>query len=237
MKYTRYDYRRKKEDKTGIVVMLISIVLAAVLIGTTLSSLFIKDSGGSAPKDNKENVAEKVKETNATENSTAINFIVIQGGYYGVKENAEVQKGKLKAVVNPFIVEDNGKFRVLAGIFNVNEYEGVIKKIQESGLDYAKTTYEVDVNDQSLYQMTEIIKGHLKILTPLIDSKVTSVQTEDFKTWIGSLSKTDEKSQYYKLLEEYKNYINSLPEEITKDKVEGNYTYVYEIVKKIQAKK
>ena len=237
MKYTRYDYRRKKEDKTAAIVMFISIVLTAVLLGTTLSSLFIKGSGGAVPKENKDSVSEKVQETNAVESNTSTSFIVIQGGYYGVKDNAEAQKEKLKVVVNPFMIEDNGKYRVLAGIFNISEYEKVVKKIEENGLDKAKITYDVEVNDQSVYQITEIIKGHLKILTTLIDSTVTAVKTEDFKTWIGTLSNTEEKNQHYQLLDEYKKYINSLPEEITKEKVEENYTYIYEVIKKIQSKK
>jgi hypothetical protein len=237
MKYTRYDYRRKKEDKTTVIVMFVSIVLAAVLLGTALSSLFMKDSGSSIPEEDSTSVTNSTPEPNTAEKNTTVNFIVIQGGYYGVKENADIQKEKLKMVVNPFIVEDTGKYRVLAGIYNEDEYEKIVKKIKEGGLDNAKTTYSIQAVDQSIYQITEIIKGHLKILTTLVDSTVTAVKTEDFKVWIGTLSETDESNEQYQLLEEYKKYVNSLPEEISKEKVEENYIYIYEIIKKIQAKK
>lgn len=239
MKYTRYDYRRKKGDKTTVIVMFASIVLAALLLGTLFSSIFLKDkpTSTSSPVENTKNEGEAVQDAGAAEKNPSTKFIVIQSGYFGVKSNADVQKDKLKKVINPFTVEDDGKFRVLAGIYNEGEYEKVLEKIVQQGLDNAKTTYIVENSDQSVYQISEIMKGHLKILTTLTEATVTAVKTEEFKTWISSLSKIEESSEHSALLEEYKKYINSLPVEIGKDKAEENYIYIYGIIKKIGVKK
>ncbi|WP_139905181.1 SPOR domain-containing protein [Clostridium thermarum] len=240
MKYTRYDYKRKKEDKTVVIVMLVSIVLAAVLLGTALSSIFIKDRGTKAPIENKseEAVTDTVQQHSEKEsNNLPARFIIIQSGYYGVKENAQNQKDKVKTVLNPFTIEEEGKFRVLAGIFNENDYDKILKKMNDNGLDNTKITYEINTDEESSYLIAEIMKGHLKILTTLTESYVTAVKTEEFKTWLAPLSSANEKDENYTILQEYKKYLSSLPDEIVKEKAEENYTYIYEVIKKVGIKK
>jgi hypothetical protein len=239
MKYTRYDYKRKKEDKTMVIVMFVSIVLAAVLLGTALSSLFIKDTGTKAPVENniEETITDTIQQPNKEGNILPVKFVIVQSGYYGVRENADKQKEKVKSVMNPFTIEEDGKFRVLAGIFNESEYEMVLKKMTDNGLDNAKITYEVNTEEESTYLITEIIKGHLKILTTLTESNVTAVKTGEFKTWLTPLSAENEKDKTYTTLQEYKSFLNALPDEIVKEKVEENYTYIYEVIKKIGIKK
>lgn len=47
---------------------------------------------------------------------------------YSAKEGAIEQNEKLKQIVNPFIVEEEGKFRILTGIYTEQDYDGIVKK-------------------------------------------------------------------------------------------------------------
>lgn len=236
MKYTRYDYRRKKGDKMSFVVMLLSIVLAAVLIGTLLSNMFLKSgnktnsqtSGGEA------NTQQKRDKTS----SNSYNFILVQAGYYGVENNAKMQKESLKAVGVPFMLEEEGKFRVFVGIFMESEYDSVKNKLDLQSIPNSKVTYVVDTSEKFNNFLVEIIKGHLQILNALSQSNAASVKTEEYKNWFekeaAKLEKNGEKNN---LIEEYKAYINSLPEEIDNSKVEEGYLFIYKVILKIGTKK
>lgn len=240
MKYTRYDYRRKREERVSIIVILASIILAAVLLGTALSSLFIKNQAGkSKPQQNSSNSGQTAQKSDpgTAENAAPVRFLLVQGGVFQNKDYAATRKGKLKEVANPFSVEEDSGTRVFAGIFNEAEYDAVVKKVTEKGLPAAKVTYEINIEDQSCLEIAEIIKGHLKCLTPLTEQNAVAVGTENIKSWLPTLPKVDEKAKYYSLLEEYKTYINSLPAKIEKDKAEENYIYIYNILKKVGIKK
>lgn len=96
----------------------------------------------------------------------------------------------------------------------------------EKSLANFKITYEVSTDEQSAYELTEIIKAHLQHLTMLTESTVPSVNTEIFKTWLSTLPKVEKSSKNYDLLEEYKKYVNSLPDKLGKEKAEENYIYI-----------
>lgn len=236
MKYTRYDYRRKKEDKMSFGVMLLSIVLVAILMGTLLSNMFLKGSDMTKAQTGGNSTNTQQKSDKNSANIYA--FILAQAGYYGVEDNAKAQKEKLKAVGIPFMVKEEGGFRVLAGIFFESEYASVKSKLDQQGITNSKVTYEIDITDKSASLIVEIMKGHLQILNALSQSNAASVKTEEYKNWLKKeTEKLVKSSKNYDLIEEYKAYINSLPEEIDESKVEEGYLYIYKIIMKIGTKK
>ncbi len=239
MKYTRYDYRRKKEEKISVAVIFISIILAAVLLGTALSSLFIKNQSGKPNSNQNVKSPTPTPQANSGKDGTVpAKVLLIQSGFYKVKENAADCKAKLKDTVNPFQVDEaDGGIRVFAGIFNEGDSDNIIKTLSDKGMPPSKVTYEINIEDQSSLEISEIIKGHLKCLTKLLEQNVASVKTDEFKTWLSTLSKVDEKAKYYSVLEEYKKYIGAMPADISKDKAEENYVYIYNVVKKVGIKK
>ena len=236
MKYTRYDYRRKKEDKMSFVVIMLSIVLAAVLIGTLLSNMFLK----TGDKGKTENGGETggVQEKRVKNKDNIYEFILVQSGFYQKKDNADLQKEKLNTATIPFMVEEEGSFRIFAGIFNKSEYEKLKSKLDQQGLANSKVTYEVDTTDRTINILVEIMKGHLQILNALSQSNAASVKTEEYKEWLKKeTEKLDKNSKNYNLAEEYIAYINSLPAEVDSSKVEEGYLHIYNIILKIGSRK
>lgn len=236
MKYTRYDYRRKKNDKISFSVMLLSIVVAAMLIGTILSNMFLKDSttGKSQGGGPSNNTQQRVDGSSGEKYP----FILLQAGFYGMEDNAKSQKEGLKTVGIPFMVEEEGSYRVFAGIFFESDYESVKSKLDQQNIANSKITYEIDITEKSANLIVEIMKGHLQILNALSQSNAASVKTEEFKSWLkNETEKLDKNSNNYNLIVEYKAYINSLPEEIDESKVEEGYLYMYKIILKIGSKK
>lgn len=236
MKYTRYDYRRKKEDKMSFGVMLLSIVLAAILIGTLLSNMFLKGGEKLKPQSGGDSKGVQQKVDNNTGNS--YNFVLAQAGYYGIEDNAKLQKEKLKTAGIPFMVKDEGGFRVFAGIFLESEYDDVKNKLTQLNIENSKVTYEVDIREKSTKLLVEIIKGHLQILNALSQNNAAAVKTEEFKDWLKKeTDKLEQGNKNYDLIEEYTAYINSLPEEIDNSKVEEGYLLIYKMILKIGSKK
>lgn len=235
MKYTRYDLKRKSKN-TELVILLIGILLTSVFLGTILSHLFITNSG-------KVPITDSSKQSNSADNKNQVvnhspeKFIIIQSGLYSVKKTAEEQNERLKQIINPFMVEEDGKFRVLAGIYTEQDYDEIMKKMTDKKLDNFKITYEVSADEQATYELTEIIKAHLQHLTNLTKPNVSSVKTESFKTWLLTLPNVEKNCKNYSLLEEYKKYINFLPAEEKREKAGENYVFIYNILKKIGTKK
>lgn len=237
MKYTRYDLKKKNKNKNAVFFMFfIGMLLTALLFGTILSNLFIKNSG-KTPVAGSSKQPKTSDDKNQKVSHSPIKFLIIQSGFYSSKEGAIEQNDKLKQVVNPFMVEEDGKFKVLAGIYTEQDCDGIVKKINEKSLDNFKITYEIGIDDQSAYELAEIIKAHLQHLTQLTNPNVASVNTESFKTWLSKLPSVEKSSKNYGLLEEYKKYVNSLPDKLGKEKSAENYNYIYNILKKIGNKK
>lgn len=245
MKYTRYDFRKKRTDMTPLVVMLISILLVAFALGTGLSKVILKgtsssnfnklpDKTATNNSGNKEN-----QSNNGTVKSENVNikFIGVQCGVYEKKENADDEKNKLKAVVAPFSVEDGNRIRVMAGIFLEEEANSCIKLLNEKGFQTNKNIIEINKSDLCDAEIAEIISSNIQIINKLFQKDVSGYQTEKFKKWINSdLPAVDQKSKNFVVLEELKKYENSLPEQMNKDKIEENYIYIYNTLKKTAGK-
>ena len=229
MKYTRYNYKNKKNDMLILFGTLLFIVVTSVLLGTLLSNMFIKDS-----KTIKNNTIGPGVEANKNAEITSIKFIALQCGYFEQKENAEELKNKIKNLVVPFSIVDNNKIRIMAGIYDEKEAANVIKTLKDNNIDSAKMVFEIAKSDGCNSEIIEIINAKIEVLTKLKEKDVKSIKIEDLKKWTSSLKDVDKNSKNYSVLDALKKYINELPNELTKDKVESIYIYLYDILYKLK---
>jgi hypothetical protein len=242
MKYTRYDLKKKKDNKTFILLIVLILVLA-FLFGTIIFKIFIGNySNGKDLKSEtsikKNSANEKAGDSAAGKNNNDIfKFIVIQGGIYQNKENAETEKNLLNSYGTPFAVTEDNKTRILIGIYNEEEGEKNIKVLNDQKIDNSKMVFIVNKDDMCDAEIAEIVSANIQILNKLSEKNVKGVQTEDLKKWCISLKGVENQSKNIAVLNELKSYINKMPKEISKEKASENYIYLYGILKKIGSKK
>lgn len=233
MRYTRYDLKRKKSNSIFFVLLILGILILAFISGSVISNLFIKDIGNdSSGKNNtKSNNEIKINPNNKREdkkNTKDIKgFVVIQCGVFTSKNNAEVLKNKLTSFGNPFIVEEEGKSKVILGIFSDSDAEQVIKKLEDSKTEFSKWNLSIDYNNLCNAQIAEIVDARLQIIHKLTEEKVKSVQTKQIKEWSTTLKEVDKNSTNYNVFKSLQEDIKKLPEQIAKEGVEENNIYLY----------
>jgi hypothetical protein len=231
MRYTRYDYKKKNNDVLNLTIVLVSVLVIAFILGTGIYSMLPKPDSNSAN-------ALKAGETKQNDpTATNVKFVMIQSGFFKTKGSAEELKNNLKNQVNPFTIVEGDSIRVMAGIFNEDENDKVIQLLNQNGLPNMKTIFEINKSDFCDAEIAEMISGNLKILTKLMEKDVAGYSTDNFKNWMAaSIKDVDKKSKNYNLFQEYKNYINGFPQDLGKDKVEENYTFIYNALKKLTGK-
>lgn len=234
MRYTIYNL--KKKGKNSFFFLLIVILVATIILSTSMFNLW----GEKVSKfimGNSEKQLNIIEEKNQNFSDLSARFLIMQMGAYNSKEGAIQQCDTLKSVINSFVIEDDSKFKIFTGIYDEGNFSEIEEKIVSNGIDAFKITYEITIDEESTYELIEIIKAHIQHLTNLTKSNVESIETEPFKNWIAMLPIVDENSKNYALLEEYKEYINELPSKLQIDKLEENYIYIYNILNKIGNKK
>jgi hypothetical protein len=242
MKYTRYDIKKKNKGNYGLLIVLISVLIASYLLGSGLSSLFIKNAKPTVSDENARKPDISIEQGSTKESTVVkteniiIKFVCIQNGIFESKENAELLKNKVKEILNPFSVKEESKTRVLAGIFIEGDAQKYIELLNSKGIDNSSIKFELNKNDKCDAEIVEIINGYIKILSELLDRNVKSIQTTGFKQYVSSLEKVEGTSKNYSILEELKKYVGALPEAITRDKTEENYIYLYNILRKVTGK-
>ena len=223
MRYTRYEYK-----KSGKMKFLCSVaVIVGISIGGGLCiSNFIFDGknvqNGSA--DNSKNSTESSYENNVK------NIIAIQCGYYSKEENAKESLAAISKYCQPFIVEDNGSYRVLAGIYSEEDGLKKIEGFKSNNIDVSKVSLNISGDTLENKKLMEIIDGFLTILNKLQDDQVKSIKTSEFKAWTdkvindGNGAKTDKINELY-------DYVNNLPDEIDKTNSNSNIQELYKLIK------
>lgn len=235
MRYTRYDLK-KTNNKTFMLLILLILALA-FFFGTIIFKLFIGECKNNFKSDTsylQNNVNSKDK--NNESDSKVIKFIVIQGGIYKSKENAESEKSLLSSYGTPFSVEEDNKIRILLGIYTEDQGEKVIKSLNDQKVDNSKMIFEINKCDMCDLEISELINANIQILNKLSEQNVKAIQTSELKKWCLSLKKLETGSKNIKILNELKSYVNKMPNEISKDKTDENYNYLYQILKKVGTK-
>ena len=220
MRYTRYEY--KKYGKAKFIIKVILVVIVSIGSGLYISR-FIFDT----KEPSKNAVSLPQTESDAIQNQ---GIIVIQCGYYSKKENADASIPAISAYCQPFIVDEDGKYRVIAGIY---DYELGIKKIEElksNGIDVAKISVDLPTDTIENKKIFEIVEGILEITSKFEDSDVKSVKTEEFKNWADSIINDGNNAQSEKL-SNVQNYVSNLPDEITKSNSSSSIESLYTIIR------
>lgn len=232
MKYTRYDLRRKKSENTLIILVFLSVLLVAFLLGTFISNLFMKKASVAniTPP-----ASSDVGTVNTGKNKSS-KFIVIQGGKFAKIENIEKEKKLFVDFGTPFTIQDQDGTRVLLGIYNESESLKIINDLKSKNIDNSKITFELKLDNLCSEEIAAIVNAELEIINKLSDKGIKSIQTDDLKNWTNSLEKVDSKDSNKSILEEYKTHINALPKDLNNDNTVNIEIYIYNLLKKLTSK-
>lgn len=232
VRYTRYDYK-----KNGMIKAIISI--AVVIVVTVTCGLFIINfifKGNEIPS-----IKKTQEETNQVENTTnsntqdaqkinASNIIALQCGYYSKKENAENEVASLASYCNSFIIEDEGKYRVIAGIYNEETGAKKIEEFKSQGIEVAKVNLGLENNTDDDKKINEIINSFLDITYKFDDSSIKSINTSEFKSWCDTIINDGNDDKSDKLLK-VQEYVKNLPDELEKNTALNGEEQLYTIIK------
>lgn len=220
------------------------ILILSFLIGSIFFKLFIKDSSmlktegktiETKVNDKNININNKSEISNESKvNKTSFKYVVIQGGMFGNETGVEKTKSQLSSYGNPFVINDDKYKRVFLGIYTEEGSKAVINTLNNNKVSNSTMKFEIKVNNLCDMEISEILNGYIQILGKLSEKNVKAIQTEDFKNWCKSLETVDEKSQNIKILNELKNKVAKLPNELSNDKAAENYTFIYSILQKMK---
>lgn len=235
MKYTKYQYKKRNNGIKFLSSLLMTTVLA-VSIGVFIAWIILKV----VPYDNilgKINDITPVEENEDQEtvgDDIVENLSVIQCGYFSKEDNAKQVLAKIDSSLSPFIFQDSeGKYRVIAGITKEDESNNIIDKLKQTGVENIKVNLSLNQENKVEEQILEITNGYLEILNTASQDEVKEINTNDFKTWTSNLEVINE-GEYFEVLKEYKEHIQSLEESINKENTIQELEFIYSILNKIK---
>lgn len=235
MKYTNYSYQRKKKKKNSILPIIIITVLS-ISIGLGLAwilynQFFPSDgSGGFINTNATPDTQTDANEQGAgTTNSDDVDYIFLQCGYYGKKENADASLNQISSELLSFMVEDKEKFRVSPGIYPKAEGEAKMEALKKSGLEVSKMSFVIGDKNEVDKQVSAIVDGYFKIINKLGEADVKSVNTNEFKTYVQGLEVVNEGDKV-DVLKNLKEHILKIPEEMTKKDIANEMPFLFNIL-------
>lgn len=115
MRYTKYAYNQK--SKSNFLISLIIVIILGSVTGGLLFKLLFKNVNGLINGgNNTSNVSTGVvKDTEYKKE-----FVALQCGVFKNQDNAKVLADSLTGYT-PFIIEESGQYKVIAGIFNTKK--------------------------------------------------------------------------------------------------------------------
>lgn len=230
MRYTRYDYKKKKSD--NFFLWLVVVILLSIFLGVGIYNIFLsKAFGGEAENQTIEN-SNKSLENNKEEESSK-DFCLIQCGVFSTKDNADAIIKTIPAQYPSFIYEEEGKYKIIAGIYSKSDGDNISNSLTAANISNFKITCKIDENNDDNKIKAEIIEGYLKIINKLFEKDVKSIQTSEFKKWTSEMY--DKLSQKTEEVDSLFNNINQLPEEYGKDNVNESLKVLADILLKYKA--
>ncbi len=223
MRYTRYEYK-----KSGKLKFLCSVaIIAGISIGGGLYISNVIFDGKEIQSINKNDL----KQSNIKDDSDKIqNIIALQCGYYSKEDNAKDSLNSISKYCQPFIIEDDGKYRVIAGIYTEEDAAKKIEEFKAGSIDVAKINLNISSDNIDSKKIIEIINGFLTITNRLQDNQVKSIKTDEFKAWSDKIINDGNQVRTEKL-KQLNDYVNSLPEEIDKTNNDTNMQQIYKLIK------
>jgi hypothetical protein len=222
MRYTRYEYKKSSKIKF--------ICSVAVIVGISIGSgLYISKIlfGGNQIKDS--NSSSTKYSTQESNDYNVQDIIALQCGYYSKEENAKELVTSLSSYCQPFIVEDDGKYRVIAGIYKEQDGTKKIEEFKSKNIDVAKISLGVSSDNIENKKIIEIADGFLTIVNKLQDSEVKSIKTAEFKAWADKV--INDGSGGSKNMESLSDYVKNMPDEIDKTNSSTSMEELYKLIK------
>lgn len=231
MKYTRYDLKKRNNNRLFFIVAICGILVLAFVSGTMISNLVIKngDEGKAVSKNKPNNIAKSV--SNEKNSREIDSFAIIQCGVFTDCNNANNLKNKLSSFGNPFIIKENNKNKVFFGIYSNKDSEESIKKLKKNKIEFSKVIFSPDLTNECNLQIVQIMDGELQVINKFSSDKVKSVQTKQLKKWCLELKNVNKEEKNYKLLCNLKENIKKLPCDILKSNIEDYNTNLYKNLK------
>ncbi|WP_459479256.1 SPOR domain-containing protein [Clostridium saccharoperbutylacetonicum] len=223
MRYTRYEY--KKSGRLKFICSVVVIVVMSLGGGVYVSNLIF------AGKELQNINGNNLMQTSVSDNDGKIqNVIALQCGYYTKEENAKELINSLTQYCQPFIVEDDGKYRVMAGLYTEEDGIKKIDEFKQKKIDVAKINLNISNDNIENKKIIEIVDGFLEIINKFQDNEVKSIKTKEFKTWSDKII-NDDSATKTKKLDDLDKYINNLPDEIDRTNNSSNMQGLYKLIK------
>lgn len=224
VRYTRYNYRNKNKNKLNVLFGFVVVVVLAVFIGTGLFNSIFKDKTDILPKKS----TDASVSNNKSENS--VEFAIVQCGVYSKKEVADETLKKIPSTYPAFIIEESGKFKVIAGIFNIDNVNDKMNELKAMNIENFRIKCNVSSNVSDKAVEEALINNYLQIVNKVCEKDVKSVNIAEFKQWIADNAELscEKNSDIKEMVENIKN--NS--DEYTRDKVKDSMNFIYKIIVK-----
>ena len=229
MRYTRYDYKKNKGD--NFLIWLIGIIVFSVCIGMLLYNVFLKKTDiievNNHNNKKTETVVENKEETNQE-------FGIIQCGVFKDRANAEATLNSVNSESTGFIVEEDGGFKLIYGIYRFNDAGAKSDSLTASSISNFRIKCILEDDTEEKKAESEIIDAYIKVVNKLTEKDVKSVNIKEFKTWTNTVSE-DVKNNSDEFLNLVK-HINELPDEYKKENQKESLINIYTILKKYKQK-
>lgn len=221
MRYTRYEY--KKSGKLKFLCGVAIIVGISIVGGLYISKFIFRGKDVSSNLNNSYSSEEKVTVENEE-------LIALQCGYFSKQENAQTVLNSLGGDFQPFFIDEEGKYRVIAGIYKQEEAIKKIDELKDKGIEVNKIDLSIPANSIENRKIIEVIDGLFQIINKLEESEVKSIKTSDYKIWAQEIINEGETSNSGEL-ESISSYVNDLPEEIDRSNIAINLQKLYQLIK------
>lgn len=219
MRYTRYEY--KKQGKIKFVMSVVLVATVSIGSGLYISKFLFSTKETS-------NMTQVTQKQNETVQSQGI--MALQCGYYSKKENADISIPTISSYCQPFVVEENGNYRVIAGLYDDELGMKKLDELKGKGIDVAKVSIQIPTDTLEGKKIFQIVEGFLQITSKFEESDVKSVKTADFKTWVDGIINDGNSIQSEKL-KDIQSYVQSLPDEISKSNSADSVQCLYTLIK------
>lgn len=230
MRYTRYDYKKKKGD--NFIVWIIGSIVFSIIVGMLFYNLFLKQDNvvDKSNKSQHESVVPKVQE----DNNEGKVFGIIQCGVFKDRNNAESTLASINSESTCFIVEEDGVIKLMYGIYPFDQAGEKGNSLTSASISNFRIKCKIKEDSDEKKAEAEIIEAYLKIINKLTEKDVKAVETKQFKEWVVSVSEgvNNGSEEFVSLVSE----INQLPDEYKKENQKESLIQIYNILKKYKQK-
>ena len=217
MRYTRYDYKKKKGD--NFLFWLIFIIALSIVIGIGGYNIILN---GNLFYNSKEDKAQG----QVTEDYKG--FVLLQCGVYNNKDNANTLIKSIPSNYLAYLVEDGGNYKIMIGPYLEEEGQTKSTELQGAGINNFRVKCKIPITDSNTKAEAEIIQGYIKVINKLLEKDVKSINTIEFKEWVSNRVKdiNNKDQELQKIIDN----VNKMPEEYKKENINDSLSLLYGVL-------